>query len=77
MKVIHFCALCGTATEACDCGSFMYQSFKIGKNYRIRTWRSDYYITFKEDSENPIMEDGTEALMSGWKTVITHFEEVK
>ena len=77
MKVIYFCVLCGTATDSCDCGSFMYQTFKIGKKYRMSTWRSDYYITFKEGNENPILDNGTKALMSGWKTVITHFEEVK
>ena len=77
MKVIHFCVLCGTATESCDCGSFMYQTFKIGKKYRIPSWRSDYYITFKEDNINPTMEDGNEALMSGWKSVIINFEELK
>lgn len=48
--------------------------FYTNAKYRIQSWRADYYIYFVDSHNNPIMEDGTVALMSGWKSVMDKFE---
>lgn len=62
--------------DECDNTVIMPILFTIGKKYRIPTWRDDYFIYFTVDCDDPLMEDGTKALMNGWKSIIHNFEEV-
>lgn len=69
-----FCNNCGEHEDECSCGEPQMDGFYTHAKYIIPSWREDYYIYFVKEHNNPIMEDGTIALMSGWKSVMNKFE---